>query len=100
VVKALKKFCVYLLGKKFKVITDCAAFQQTMRKKDLTPRIARWILFIEEYNYNIEHRPGPRLKHVDAFSRYPVMTVESVYDIIPKMKKAQDDDKTIKGIKE
>jgi len=41
VVEALKKFRVYLLGKTFKIFTDCAAFQQTMRKKDLITRIAR-----------------------------------------------------------
>jgi len=27
VVEALKKFRVYLLGRKFKIITDCAVFQ-------------------------------------------------------------------------
>lgn len=35
VVEVLKKFRVYLVGKAFKIITDCAAFQQIMRKKDL-----------------------------------------------------------------
>lgn len=33
VVEALKKFRVYLLGTKFKILTNCAAFQQTIRKK-------------------------------------------------------------------
>jgi len=41
VVEALKKFRIYLLGKTFKIVTDCYAFQQTMHKQDLTPRIAR-----------------------------------------------------------
>jgi len=98
VIEALKKFRVYLLGKTFKIVTDCAAFQQTIRKKDLMPRIARWILLLEEYNYTIEHRSGTRLKHVDALSRHPVMTIRP-YDIIPKMRKAQDDDEAIRDIK-
>jgi len=38
VIEALKKFRVYLLGKTFKIVTDCAAFQQTMRKKDAAHR--------------------------------------------------------------
>ena len=32
VVEALKMFRVYLLGIKFKILTDCAAFQMTMSK--------------------------------------------------------------------
>jgi len=84
VVEALKKFRVYLLGKTFKIFTDCAAFQQTMRKKDLTTRIARWALILEEYHYTIEHRPGSRSRLKHALSRYPVTMIESAHDIIPK----------------
>lgn len=39
------------------------------------------------------------MKHVDALSRYPIMTIGSVYDIVPKMTKAQNDDETIKNLK-
>ncbi|GFX34693.1 retrovirus-related Pol polyprotein from transposon 17.6 [Trichonephila clavipes] len=42
-------------------------------KKDLITRIARWALQLEEFDYEIEHRAGSRMKHVDALSRYPVM---------------------------
>lgn len=72
VVRALKKFRVYLLGSNFKIVTDCKAFVQTMSKKDTCLRIARWALQIEEFNYSIEHRPGSSMRHVDALSRYPV----------------------------
>jgi len=100
VVEALKKFRVYLLGKTFKIFTDCAAFQQTMQKKDLTTRIARWALILEEYHYTIEHRPGSKLKHVDALSRYPVTMIEAAHDITPKIRRAQESDETIKNIKQ
>lgn len=40
VVAAVRKFHV-LLGKAFKIITDCAALQQTMRKKEFTSRVAK-----------------------------------------------------------
>lgn len=33
IVKALKRFRTYLLGIKFKIITDCRAFAQTMSKR-------------------------------------------------------------------
>ncbi|GFV43592.1 retrovirus-related Pol polyprotein from transposon 17.6 [Trichonephila clavipes] len=42
-------------------------------KKELITRIARWALQLEEFDYEIEHRAGSRMKHVDALGRYPVM---------------------------
>ena len=46
VIEALKKFRVYLIGVKFKLVTDCNAFTKTPDKKDLSTRVARWILFL------------------------------------------------------
>ncbi|XP_076652416.1 uncharacterized protein LOC143358826 [Halictus rubicundus] len=56
VVKALKKFRIYLLGIPFKIITDCKAFALTMNKKDLCVRVPKWALLLEEFDYTIEHR--------------------------------------------
>jgi len=47
IVKALKKFRVYLLGIAFIIVTDCRAFTLTMSKKDLCVRVARWALLLE-----------------------------------------------------
>lgn len=99
VIEALKKFRTYLLGIKFKVLTDCSAFQKTLSKKDLVTRVARWALLLEEYDVTVEHRAGTRMQHVDALSRYPVMCID-VDGIIPKIKKAQENDHEIKLIME
>jgi len=77
--------------------TDCAAFQRTMNKKDLTTRVARWALLLEDYDYTIEHRLGVHMKHVDALSRHPVMTI-SAYSIIPQIEKHQEQDGEIKAL--
>ncbi|GFY15665.1 hypothetical protein TNCV_1283131 [Trichonephila clavipes] len=58
--------------------TTCRKRQIQQKKKDyakkeLITRIARWALQLEEFDYEIEHRAGSRMKHVDALSRYPVM---------------------------
>lgn len=58
IVMALKKFRVYLLGVPFKIVTDCAAFRLTLLKKDICLRVARWVLWMEEFSYEIQHRPG------------------------------------------
>ncbi|GFT25069.1 retrovirus-related Pol polyprotein from transposon 17.6 [Trichonephila clavipes] len=98
IINALKKFRVYLLGQHFKIVTDCSAFQKTMQKKELITRIARWALQLEEFDYEIEHRAGSRMKHVDALSRYPVMMVCND-TLTSKLKKAQEEDDNIETLK-
>lgn len=74
VVEALERFRVYVLGKAFKVVTDCAAIRSTMTKRDLLHRVARWYLIMQEYDLTVEHRDGAKMAHVDALSRNPVET--------------------------
>lgn len=74
IIKAVQKFRVYLLGVKFKLVTDCQAFQKTLKKKDLSPKVARWALSLEEFEFEVEHRAGEKLKHscgcTQSFSGY------------------------------
>lgn len=77
VVLTLKKFRVYLIGVPFKVFTDCNALRTTLTKRDLVPRVARWWLTLQEYNFSIEYRPGQNMKHVDALSRNPMEDTDS-----------------------
>ncbi|GFT23819.1 transposon Tf2-11 polyprotein [Trichonephila clavipes] len=98
IINALKKFRVYLLGQHFKIVTDCSAFQKTMQKKELITRIARWAFQLEEFDYEIEHRAGSRMKHVDALSRYPVMMVCND-TLTSKLRNAQKEDDNIQTLK-
>ncbi|GFX28313.1 transposon Tf2-8 polyprotein [Trichonephila clavipes] len=98
VIESLKKFRNYLVGNKFKIVTGCSAFQKTMSKKQLTPKIARWALFLEDFNYEIIHRPGKQMGHVDCLSRYPVMSI--TYDeITTKLANCQRNDEYINSLK-
>lgn len=64
VVAALKKFCVYLIGLQFKFMTDCNALRSTLSKRDLMPRIARWWLQLQQFDFIVEYRPG---ESIDEF---------------------------------
>lgn len=97
IVAAIKKFRVYLLGIHFKIITDCSALTMTLQKKDLPPRVARWALLLEEYDYKIEHRPGIRMRHADALSRHPICMM--ITEITARIKKAQNEDDYLRLIK-
>ena len=44
VVRALKKFRIYLHGSHFRIYTDCSALQATLNCKELKPKFARWAL--------------------------------------------------------
>lgn len=71
IVASLQKFRLYLLGCKFKLVTDCNAVRYSLTKKEVLPRIARWVLLTQEFDYEICHRPGAKMQHVDALSRNP-----------------------------
>ena len=98
IVEALKKFRVYLLGIKFKLVTDCEAFKKTLNKEDLSPKVGRWALMLEDFDYEVELCPGTRLKHVDALSRNPVMIVDDT--IISMIRREQDSEERLRVIKQ
>ncbi|GFU86468.1 transposon Ty3-I Gag-Pol polyprotein [Trichonephila clavipes] len=90
-------------GKLHPPFTTCRKRQIQQKKKDyakkeLITRIAIWALQLEEFDYEIEHRAGSRMKHVDALSRYTVMTVCND-TLTSKLKKAQEEDDNIQTLK-
>lgn len=72
VVSSVCKFRNYLYGLRFTIITDCNALRLTWTKRDLSPRIGRWWLALQEYDFDVIYRPGTQMKHVDALSRQPL----------------------------
>ncbi|GFT57569.1 transposon Tf2-9 polyprotein [Trichonephila clavipes] len=77
---------------------DSYELEKTMQKRELITRIARWALQLEEFDYEIEHRAGSPMKHVDALSRYPVMMVCND-TLTSKLKNAQEEDDNIQTLK-
>jgi len=59
------------------IITDCSAVAQALEKRDMNPRIARWSLELQNYNFKIVHCSLTRMGHVDALSRsFAILLVE------------------------
>jgi hypothetical protein len=69
VVDPMRRFRIYLLGIHFTVVTDCNAIRTTMTKRDLIPRVGRWWLLTQEYDFSVGYRAGQKMAHVDALSR-------------------------------
>lgn len=72
IVWTLDRLRQFLIGIKFKIVTDCQALVYMNAQKTTNPQIARWCSLIQEYDFDITHRPGKKIPHVDALSRAPV----------------------------
>lgn len=82
---AVCHFRCYLYGRSFKVVTDCQLLKWLMNKRDPSLRLARWNLLLQEYSFDIVHRPGKQNQNADALSR---VVVAHVHDIVPSSNNA------------
>ena len=58
VVWAVKQFRVYLHGSKFTIVTNHNALVWLMSIRNPTGRLARWSIYLQSYDYEIQHRKG------------------------------------------
>lgn len=85
------------MGLKFKIITDCDAFTRTIQKREVPLRVSRWIIFLQDFDYVIEHRSGNKMKHVDALSRVSCLLIED--SVKHRLREAQLKDEWIKAVR-
>ena len=98
VVFATDHFRAYLLGRKFTVVTDHHALRWL---HSVTPkgRLARWVMDLQEYLFDVRHRPGSDNGNADALSRLPhvsscATTMHPGYNLL----QAQRDDLDIQTV--
>ena len=70
VVFAVNHFRTYLLGRKFSLITDHSALRW-LHSIEAKGRIGRWVMELQEYDFDVKHRPGSDHGNADALSRLP-----------------------------
>uniref|UniRef100_H3H512 RNA-directed DNA polymerase n=1 Tax=Phytophthora ramorum TaxID=164328 RepID=H3H512_PHYRM len=95
---ALVKFRVHLLGSKpFVIFTDHASLRTVTQSPHLSQRMARWLSFFAEYNFEVKYKPGRQNGLADALSRRPdyelshVTTVTSPVTDLIRAAYARDD---------
>ena len=71
VVTFMKHFRQYLVGHKFTVRTDHGALTWLQNFKSPEGQLARWLETLQDYQFDIIHRPGRRHSNADAMSRLP-----------------------------
>ncbi|KAE8973500.1 hypothetical protein PR001_g26291, partial [Phytophthora rubi] len=73
VVWAIKLFRPYLYDRRFTIVTDHSALKWLMKSPNLTGKLHRWALTLQEYEFEVEYRPGSTNVVADALSRAPVL---------------------------
>lgn len=71
IIYCLRKFETYLRGSKLIIKTDHKALTFVRTWKLYNSRITRWILYLEQFDYQVEHVKGKDNVAVDVLSRYP-----------------------------
>jgi hypothetical protein len=69
IVKAIKKWRPYLLGKPFIVRTDHKSLKYLLEQQITTPAQTRWLPKLLGYDYKIEYKRGPENQGADSLSR-------------------------------
>ena len=64
-----KKFRHYLLMNPVVFFVDHLALRYMVNKPDLSGRVARWVLLLEELDYTVEYKPGRLHLQADHLSR-------------------------------
>ena len=73
----VKEFRHYLFGVHFKIITDHLALKYLMSLRDPTGRLARWSIYLSQFDFEIIHRRGAIHCNADCLSR-PVLLMETL----------------------
>ena len=63
------KFRHYLLGKKFTFHVNHATLLYLVFKQTLTGKLARWMLLLQEFEFDIQHQPHTQHSVEDYLSR-------------------------------
>ena len=80
IVWAVKLFRPYLYGVPFTIVTDHKALKWLLTTRNLSGKLARYAIELQEYDFNIQHRAGSLHGNVDCLSRLrllpPAMEIE------------------------
>ena len=71
------KFCQYLLGQKFQLITDHKPLVTILHPNKGIPettssRLQRWAIILSTYDYEVKYQPPTQHRNADGLSQLPI----------------------------
>jgi hypothetical protein len=83
-VYSVQKYRHYLLGYKFTFHVDHDALKYMVNKPQLSGRLTRWVLLLQEFDFTVNVRPGKKHANADFLSRMSEeINPESIDDSFP-----------------
>ena len=101
IVWATEKFEYYLLGAPFIIQTDHDPLTYLRAVPQPHGRLARWILKLEQFEYQIKYKAGKSIPHADALSRQflQVSAIQLPSDwSMKEFQEAQNRDKVLRRV--
>ena len=94
----MKQFRHFILGCKCQIVTDHRPLQWLQNHSD-NPRLCRWSLLLQEYDFDIIYRPGKCNQAANALSRQ-VCTINVWFPLTNKeISQSQENDHTLKLVR-
>ncbi|KAL1544414.1 hypothetical protein AAHA92_21269 [Salvia divinorum] len=84
VVYSFEKFRPYLLGSQVIVYTDHVAIKYLLAKKESKPRLIRWVLLLQEFNWEVKDKKGTENRVADHLSRIIQSEEGEIPDTFPE----------------
>lgn len=100
IVYALDRWRVYLSGIRFTIISDCHSLVETFSKRDVNPRIQRWVWEFQRFSLRVRHRSGSKMPHVDSLSRNPIICLVHPSDLQMQLCVTQARDPILKNVRD
>jgi len=73
IVWGIRHFRGYLEGYEFMVVTDHQALRWLQKLESPTGRLGRWMLELQQYNFDVKYRRGRLNRVANALSRLPMV---------------------------
>ena len=74
-------YSMYLYGRKFTVVTDNEALTWLLTKTDTRGRLQRWLIMLQDLDFEAKHRKGSQHGDADGLSRNPLKTTNPNGDV-------------------
>ena len=105
-VGAVKEFYLYLYGFRFTLLTDHNPLTSLKGIKDVEGQLACWMLFLQQFDFNIQYKKGSTNSDADTLSRrppeHPEVAVLGMFPFLADLDtlvKAQQEDPQLANLK-